>query len=259
MSIIAAYLRYLEELGAGQRTPPEGIVLTQEVPLARAAELQAQIQSTGVPEFVRRCAAADGEVLPEAWYADYSDEKLLAALSALAQRETEQELQTEQAPEAEPEQFPEPPKIEEPDGSRNACEVLLDCCLLDESLMQYLIDICKRGDDREFQRLALVTTRKAFLLADFLSWFAEKPKLASQEEQVCVLLMDACMDRLAADGQKELMAALLSGDETTFSLFRCEAPELMHMPQATYAWYETYYLQSYYPVRYLLKYNGIKF
>ncbi|MBQ3216356.1 MAG: hypothetical protein IJB35_00880, partial [Oscillospiraceae bacterium] len=70
---------------------------------------------------------------------------------------------------------------------------------------------------------------------------------------------DACFDRLAEQGQKELIAALISGDQTTFELFRCEAPELQHLPEATFIWYETHYLQNYYPIRYMLKFNGVSF
>ena len=71
--------------------------------------------------------------------------------------------------------------------------------------------------------------------------------------------MDACLDRLAAEGQKEMIAALISGDQTTFELFRCEAPELMHLPDATFDWFDRLYLRGYYPIRYLLKYNGVTF
>ena len=137
--------------------------------------------------------------------------------------------------------------------------MLLDCCCLDENLLYYLIDVLKRSAEEEFQKLALVTARKAFTQADFLYWFATKQSRAPQEELICVTLMDACFDRLAAEGQKELIAALLCGDQTTFELFRCDAPELMHLPEATFAWYERNYLQGYYPIRYMLKFNGVPF
>lgn len=163
-----------------------------------------------------------------------------------------------EAPSEEPNPM-EPPKIDEPDGPRSAYEVLLDCCCLDEKLLYYFIDVCKRGAEEEFQKLALVTARKAFTQTDFLYWFAGKERRAGQDELVCVTLMDACFDRLARDGEKELIAALLCGDKTTFELFRCDAPELKHLPQATFEWYETNYLQGYYPLRYMLKFNGVEF
>ena len=35
--------------------------------------------------------------------------------------------------------------------------------------------------------------------------------------------------------------------------------ELMHLPEATFTWYEKNYLQGYYPIRYMLKFNGVVF
>ena len=55
------------------------------------------------------------------------------------------------------------------------------------------------------------------------------------------------------------LAALLSGDEQTFCRFRCDAPELRSLPQATFEWYSTYYLDRYYPVRFIMKMNGVEF
>ena len=252
MNLIEYYLKYLQELGDGNRMPPEGMELTEQEPIARAAELQTQIQAIGIPEFVRRCAQADGHTLPPEVYENYKPEELMAALNALASQELPQEESGASQPDP-----AEPPKIDEPDGPRSAYEVLLDCCLLDESLLLYLIDVLKRGAEEEFQKLALVTARKAFTQADFLYWFSTKQDRAEQEELICVTLMDAVFDRLAAEGQKELIAALLCGDQTTFELFRCDAPELQHLPEATFEWYEKNYLQGYYPVRYMLKYNGV--
>ena len=249
MTLIEYYLKYMQGVANGSRLPPEGIALTQEDPLHRAAELQTQIQAMGVPEFVRRCAKQDGVEISEEVFAAYKPEELLATLQALtAQEETPAE---EPDPAA-------PPQIDEPDGPRSAYEVLLDCCSLDEALLYYLIDVLKRGAEEEFQKLALVTARIAFTQADFLYWFATKQTRADQEELICVTLMDACFDRLAAEGQKELIAALLCGDQTTFELFRCDAPELIHLPEATFAWFEKNYLQGYYPIRYMLKFNGVQ-
>lgn len=238
MTLIEQYFTYLRELADGSRTPPEGVVLTEKEPMRRAAELQAQIQEIGVPEFVRRCAAQDGRVLPDEVYAAYREDELRDALAGML------------APD-------EPPQIDEPEGRRSAYEVLLDCCCLDENLLYYLIDVLKRGAEEEFQKLALVTARKAFTRADLLYWFATKPDRAPREEQVCVALMDACFDRLAAEGRTELIAALLCGDRTTFELFRCDALELCHLPDATFDWYDRNYLQGYYAIRYLLKYHKI--
>lgn len=258
MLLIEHYLKYLQELADDSRTPPEGIELTESEPMARAAQLQKQIQEIGIPEFVRRCAEQDGETLPQEAYDNFKPEDLMSAFSALVSQDAPQGEPAADAETTPSEPDPsEPPKIDEPDGPRNAYEVLLDCCSLDENLLYYLIDVLKRGAEEEFQKLALITARKAFTQADFLYWFATKQDRAERDELICVTLMDAVFDRLAAEGQKELIAALLCGDKTTFELFRCDAPELQHLPEATYEWYEKNYLQGFYPVRYMLKFNGV--
>ena len=57
----------------------------------------------------------------------------------------------------------------------------------------------------------------------------------------------------------ELAAALLCGDVQTFKLFRTQAPELVHLPDATYEWFCKNYLDCYYPVRFILHHQGIEF
>lgn len=254
MKLADYYLRYCEAVGEGALAAPEGIALTENESLRRAAELQTQIAAMGVPEFVRRCAALEGADIPQALYDAFCPEELMQALTGQADAE-----QSESEPAETGDDKLTPPQIDEPDGPRSAYEVLLDCCFLDEKLLVYLIDVCKRGADEEFQRLALVTTRKAFTLHDFLYWFAGRAQRASRDELICTTIIDACLDRLAAEGQRELIAALLCGDRKTFELFRCDAPELMHLPDATYEWFEENYLRGFYPMRYMLKFNGVQF
>mgnify|MGYP002727895787 CR=1 FL=1 len=86
-----------------------------------------------------------------------------------------------------------------------------------------------------------------------------KELLGSEEERTCAAIMDKCLYRLEAEGEMELAAALLCGDEQTFKLFRTQAPELVHLPDATYEWYCKNYLDSYYPVRFILHHQGIEF
>ena len=237
------YLHYLEAVGEGQLEAPEGFSLTETEPLRRAAQLQEKIAELGIETFIRGCAELEGTSLPEALFENMDPADLFSAMEAPQEAEEEDG----------------PPQIDEPDGPRSAYEVLLDCCCLDEKMMQYLIDVLRRNAEEEFQKLALVTARKAFTQADFLYWFGSKEQRGDQEELICVTLMDACFDRLAAQKQVELIAALISGDQTTFELFRCEAPELMQLPEATFEWYEKNYLQGYYPLRYMMKFNGIRF
>ena len=251
MTVIERYFLYIQQINEGERALPQGMTLSQTDPLAKAGELQAQIQDMGIPSFLKLCAAQDGEELSQEYLDSFRQEDLVEALQAM--------LSTEMPEEAPQEDDSAPPQIQEPDGPRSAYEVLIDCCSLDEKLMYYLIDVLKRGAEEEFQKLALVTTRKAFTQADFLYWYSTKAQRGSEEELICVTLMDACFDRLAKDGQLELIAALLSGDQTTFELFRCEAPELIHLQAATYEWYDRNYLQGLYPLRYMLKFNGVQF
>ena len=96
-------------------------------------------------------------------------------------------------------------------------------------------------------------------MEDFLAWLGNRELLGSTDERACVRIIDGCLSRLMAEGQTELAAALLSGDETTFKLFRTEAPELVHLPDATYDWYSKYYLDGYYPIRFILRQNGVAF
>lgn len=170
------------------------------------------------------------------------------------------QAQAEPAPEsAETTEEDQTPKIEEPDGPRHACEVLLDCCLLEDDLFSYLMELLKTKDEMGFFRLSQVTARKQIAMDDFLIWLGNKEIDASAEEQACVAIMDACLQRVAEEGASELLAALLSGDQRTFELFRCEAPELQHLPEATYEWYSRNYLDRYYPVRFMMRFHGIVF
>ena len=70
---------------------------------------------------------------------------------------------------------------------------------------------------------------------------------------------NACFARLYEEKQGELLGALLSGDQKTFELFRTEAPELRHLPAATYEWYSKNYLDRDYPLRFILMCNGVEF
>ena len=181
MNIIERYFLYIQEINEGTRPAPEGITLTETSPIAKAGELQARIMEMGVPTFVSLCAAQDGETIPDKELDSFRREDLVAAL---------QEMLTPPAEEPVPEEDPSaPPQIAEPDGPRSVYEVLIDCCSLDEKLMYYLIDVLKRQAEEEFQKLALVTTRKAFTRGDFLYWYGTKENRASREELICVILM----------------------------------------------------------------------
>lgn len=251
MTLLQYYLQFVAEICDGTRSLPEGITLTQTDDLRRAVELQSQIQAMGIPAFVRKCAEASGIEIPEAEYESFDPAQLTQALSQLT-------AQQDAAPEAEepPQEAPEEPVKSE---IRDIYEVFLDSVCLEDDLLLYLIDVLKRRDTEAFQTLSHAAARTILDMGDFLAWLGNKELLAPVEERACVRIMDACLERLCGEERMELLAALLSGDQKTFELFRCEAPELQHLPEATYDWFSKNYLDRYYPVRFMMKYRGVEF
>lgn len=235
MTLWDYFAKYMSELCEGTRCPPQGIVLTAADEAARAEELQGQIAEMGVAEFVRRCAADEGLSLSDELFAETRPEPDL---------------------EPEPESDPQP----DPDAGKHAFEVFADCVALEPQLVQYLIEVLRTNDRAAFYKLSQVTTHLDLDPQEFLYWLAHREDYAeSDDERVCAAVMDAALDRLAHEGQRELIAALLSGDQTTFELFRCEAKELRQLPAATFEWFAAHYLDRDYPLRFLLKFNGVSF
>lgn len=233
-------LRYMREICEGEREAPEGVAFTEEDPMKRALELQ---QQTGgdIPAFVRACAQAEGVEIPQALYDSFDPNELFSALS-------------QAAGETAPAEAPAP----DPDAGKHPFEVFLDCLSLDERLIQYLIDVLRRDDRLAFFKLSQITTRMDLDPREFLLWLGSRELYADEEERSCAVLMDACLQRLMSEGQGQLAAALLSGDRATFEAFRCEAPELVHVPAATFDWFVRNYLDSSYPVRFLLRAGGVE-
>ena len=227
------YLQYFSELCAGTRPLPPGMTVQVQDDMARVMELQTQVLDLGIPEFVRRCAEADGEDLPQVLYDSFDLQAILQDLD------------------------PEPPSAPVKTEVRSIYEVFLDSVCLEESLLAYLIDLLKRDDREGFQKLSRAAARTHLDMDDFRLWLANKELLGDEEELLCVKVMDLCLDRLMAERRGEVAAALISGDEATFQAFRAEAPELQHLPKATYEWFCTNYLDRYYPVRFMLRANGV--
>ena len=246
MTLLDYYLNYTEKLCEGQLTAPAGIALKETSPEKRAMELQQQVASMGIPSFVRACAEKEGTVIDESVYADFNAEDLFASLRAMA---AEEEPQTVEAP----------PAAEDPDKGKHAFEVFLDCINQEDSLVTYLIEVIKNEDWKEFFKLSQITTKMDLDPHEFLYWLGNKELYAEEEEQKCVLLMDRCLSRLMDEKKLELVAALLSGDQTTFEIFRCEAPELCNVPDATFEWFCQNYLDRDYPLRMLMRFHGVKF
>ena len=245
MTLFDYYAQYMTEVWEDKRPAPEGITLPDSGDeSARIQSLGQQLQAMGMAEFVRACAAQDGTVLPEDLFSEHVDPNGLEFF-----------LQDPDAPEAAPER----PATPDPDADKHAFEVFLDCIAMDDGLVQYLIDVLKRMDRKEFFKLSQITTKLDLDPEEFLYWLGRRELYAGEEEQACAAMMDHALLRLAEEGRLDVVAALLSGDQKTFEALRCEAPELIHAPVATYDWYVRNYLDRDYPIRLIMRLNGVKF
>lgn len=220
MDLFERSLHYMMEIMSGERTPPEGMVVTATDEEERAKQIGEQAAAMGVEAFVRACEAQDGVVSDE----EDSEES-----------------------------------VPDPDKGKHAFEVFLDCLALEDNLIVYLIDVLKNRDWAEFNKLSRITTNMDLDPEEFLYWLGHREDYAEAEEQMCAQIMDRCLERLMVEGQTETVAALISGDEATFNAFRCEAPELVHLPDATFEWYARNYLDRDYPIRALMRWNGVDF
>lgn len=237
----------MTELWEGKRPAPEGITLPEGGDeSARIQALGQQLQTMGMAHFVRACAAQDGTELPEELFTESGD---LGGFQAFLQN-------VDAAPD---EPAPQPDDQPDRDADKHAFEVFLDCIAMDDGLVQYLIDVLKRMDRKEFFKLSQITTKLDLDPEEFLYWLGHREDYAGEEERACAALMDAVLLRLAEEKRLDVLAALLSGDQKTFEALRCEAPELIHIPAATFEWYETHYLDRDYPIRLIMRLNGVQF
>lgn len=247
MTLFDYYLQYMTELWEGKRPAPEGITLPEGGDeSARIQALGQQLQTMGMAHFVRACAAQDGTELPEELFTESGD---LGSFQAFLQN-------VDAAPD---EPAPQPDDQPDRDADKHAFEVFLDCIAMDDGLVQYLIDVLKRMDRKEFFKLSQITTKLDLDPEEFLYWLGHRQDYAGEEERACAALMDAVLLRLAEEKRLDVLAALLSGDQKTFEALRCEAPELLHIPAATFEWYETHYLDRDYPIRLIMRLNGVQF
>lgn len=247
MTLFDYYLQYMTELWEGKRPAPEGITLPEGGDeSARIQALGQQLQTMGMAHFVRACAAQDGTELPEELFTESGD---LGGFQAFLQN-------VDAAPD---EPAPQPDDQPDRDADKHAFEVFLDCIAMDDGLVQYLIDVLKRMDRKEFFKLSQITTKLDLDPEEFLYWLGHREDYAGEEERACAALMDAVLLRLAGEKRLDVLAALLSGDQKTFEALRCEAPELLHIPAATFEWYETHYLDRDYPIRLIMRLNGVQF
>mgnify|MGYP000908595152 FL=1 len=252
MELCERYLHYMSALCEGTMPAPPELALTADTTEERAAQLQSALKSMSVPDFVRLCAKSAGDELDEAIFDHFSEEDFSRALLQMLTAAAEPEEVEEQPPAAE--------STPDPDAGKHAFEVFCDCLMLDENLIAYLIDVLKANDRAGFYKLSQVTTQLDLDPREFLYWLAHREDYAeTDEERACAVILDTCLDRLRAEGQMDVAAALLSGDRMTFDALRCEAPELRQLPVATYVWFEKNYLDRDYPLRFVLKCNGVEF
>ena len=93
---------------------------------------------------------------------------------------------------------------------------------------------------KEFFKLSQITTKMDLDPEEFLFWLGNKELYGSEEEQACVAIMDGCMERLRQEKRLDVLAAL-------------------HLPDATFDWFCRNYLDRDYPIRVLMKCNGVVF
>ena len=248
MTLFDYYLRYMTEVWEGTRPAPEGITLPEGGDEnARIQAVGQQLQDMGMAAFVRACAAQDGTVLPEELFTESDD---LGSFELFLRNAGK----AQEAPAAEKKSA-----TPDPDADKHAFEVFLDCIAMDDGLVQYLIDVLKRMDRKEFFKLSQITTKLDLDPEEFLYWLSHREMYAGEEEQACAAMMDHALLRLAEEGRLDVVAALLSGDQKTFETFRYEAPELVHAPVATYDWYAKNYLDRDSPIRLIMRLNGVSF
>lgn len=251
MTLFDHYLEYMTQLLEGRRSPPEGITLPEGDVTEKAASLSRQLQQMGATAFVRACAHQDGVTLPEEIYRQADD---TTSLQQLLQSAAQQAPVQEASPAEEPSET-----APDPDAGKHAFEVFLDCVALDDGLVQYLMEVLQKRDWKEFYKLSQITTKLDLDPEEFLYWLGRRELYAGEEEQACAVMMDHALLRLAEERRLDVVAALLSGDQKTFETFRCEAPELVHVPAATFDWYAKNYLDRDYPIRLIMRLNGVKF
>ena len=251
MDLFERSLQYMLEIMQGKRTLPEGMVITAEDEEERARQVGEQAAAMGVEALVRACAAQDGEELPEDLVQYDAQGIPLSQTGAGFQFFIKKDGAEDAA-----EETPAP----DPDKGKHAFEVFLDCLALEDNLIVYLIEILKQRDWAEFNKLSRITTNMDLDPEEFLYWLAHREDYANPEEQMCAQIIDRCLERLMVRGETETVAALISGDEATFNAFRREDPELSFLGEHTnYEWYCRNYLDRDYPIRALMRWNGVDF
>ena len=230
--------------------PPE-LALTADTTEERAAQLQSALKDLSVPDFVRLCAKAQAT----SWTRRYSTISARRISPAHCCKCSPPRQNRRKSRKNRPQQKVPPIPTRASTRSRSSATAWSST----SSSLRTSSDILKRGDKAAFYKLSQVTTQLDLDPREFLYWLAHREDYGTDDERACAAIMDACFARLYEEKQGELLGALLSGDQKTFELFRTEAPELRHLPAATYEWYSKNYLDRDYPLRFILMCNGVEF
>lgn len=99
MTLFEYYIQYMTQICEGTLPAPAGITLTETDEMRRAMELQQQISAMGIPVFVRACAAAAGDEIPQDAYDSFSMEDMLTAAQTLAEQAQQEPAEAEEKPE----------------------------------------------------------------------------------------------------------------------------------------------------------------
>ena len=86
MELCDYYLKYMNALCEGTLAAPEGIALSGETPEERAMSLQAALKNVSVPDFVRRCARAAGDALPDGLLDGFNEEDFARSAARRSRR-----------------------------------------------------------------------------------------------------------------------------------------------------------------------------
>ena len=241
MTLLERYLNYLSQICEGSRTPPEGILLTRTGDMEKAIELQQQIAGLGIPEFVKRCAAQDGEKIPEQELESFDASQML---SALTQMDAAGEALPAAGSACREKAQPEPVKTE----IRDIYEVFLDSVCLEDNLLSYLIDILKRGAKDEFQTLSHAAARTLLRYGrDFCSGSAQRRPWPDPTSGRAQRLWTAVWPASCRKGKGSLPRHFSPAMRRPSSFSGPKRRSSCIFPDATYEWYVQNYLDRYYP------------
>lgn len=197
MELFALYLQFLSEICEGTRPAPAGITVPASGAEEKVQAVQQAALEMGIDAFVRACAEAEGREVPQEWYDNFDLAQVIQAMGQFGQAKRRNRRPRRRPPR----QMRQTTRRTRRRRSRSptARATPARSCLT----AAYWRMICSRiwwSCSRQrmkwgFFRLSQVTARKQISLEDFLIWLGNKELDASEEEQACVAILDACLQR----------------------------------------------------------------